>query len=697
MSMNQVREHGRYCPVALTCKSKSLRMFGHGAKNVNFLRERGGVEPQPEPGSMAASLSPHIDHLKSLCRLCGSKLLTSAERQRNIKPLLCIDFQDRICNTFGIDVGADRTHRHPPLLLVVSNAVTSANRTEPLREWEDNMLSPMMRRKIASAQDKQNIELPTGGQQDDHRSTALAAAIYAVFRSPGSADSCTYWQSDSQWGLVAVRYGLANNLKNRYNLKKRWTRNTGNVQERFTLHGPREDPGTGGKTPSNPGATSEDTNLQQSPRRQNQHGPREVPGTGGKAPSNPGAKSEDTSLQQSSRDQTQLLKRCTEFLTSHRNHEKTPANEVPRFVREIQATSKWKALYSEDEFFKKRKPAASHILVIMVSDEDRKNEPYAFPIQFGPCSSLKDHYVRDLTDCEATHYKAWLLPTGKLDKLDTLERKLDWLTDKVKKPKSKGTPSAARSRSAPPSTPGTGRGDLQSPSGRGDLQSPSGRGDLQSPSGRGDLQSPSGRGDLQSPSGRGDLQSLLLHIVKKLFNPKTVLVNHLLCMRNPSTNNLVTDSRELWNMSFQRRTIQLRRLHSYPFNDIYNMDETPMMFDLPSNYTGKKDCKMPGRGNNRRLYLVDPGTTTGPRRESRTQVEADGRVFNICVLRTDNEVQLRGKIREAFGQADHILRDGEWQYLKVVGNNNLQPIFGRVGARRLLQLASPANTNVYIY
>ncbi|XP_035682343.1 uncharacterized protein LOC118419833 [Branchiostoma floridae] len=98
---------------------------------------------------------------------------------------------------------------------------------------------------------------------------------------------------------------------------------------------------------------------------------------------------------------------------------------------------------------------------------------------------------------------------GKLDKLDTLERKLDWLTDKVKKPKSKGTPSAARS--APPSTPGTGRGDLEPPSSRGDLQSPGGsRGDLQSPGGsRGDLQSPGGsRGDLQSPGGsRGDLQS----------------------------------------------------------------------------------------------------------------------------------------------------------------------------------------------
>eukprot|EP00058_Branchiostoma_floridae_P002239 XP_002587727.1 hypothetical protein BRAFLDRAFT_94630 [Branchiostoma floridae] len=49
---------------------------------------------------------------------------------------------------------------------------------------------------------------------------------------------------------------------------------------------------------------------------------------------------------------------------------------------------------------------------------------------------------------------------GKLDKLDTIERKLDWLTDKVKKPK-------RHAKVAPPSAPGAGRGDLQ-------LESPSG-------------------------------------------------------------------------------------------------------------------------------------------------------------------------------------------------------------------------------
>eukprot|EP00058_Branchiostoma_floridae_P008551 XP_002594039.1 hypothetical protein BRAFLDRAFT_68521 [Branchiostoma floridae] len=39
-------------------------------------------------------------------------------------------------------------------------------------------------------------------------------------------------------------------------------------------------------------------------------------------------------------------------------------------------------------FKKKRQPAASHILVIMISDEERKNKPYALPIQFVPYSTL---------------------------------------------------------------------------------------------------------------------------------------------------------------------------------------------------------------------------------------------------------------------------------------------------------------------
>ncbi|XP_066278595.1 uncharacterized protein [Branchiostoma lanceolatum] len=53
--------------------------------------------------------------------------------------------------------------------------------------------------------------------------------------------------------------------------------------------------------------------------------------------------------------------------------------------------------YTSCLFKKKRQPAASHVLVIMVSDEERNHKPYALPIQYVPYASLKDQWVRDLT------------------------------------------------------------------------------------------------------------------------------------------------------------------------------------------------------------------------------------------------------------------------------------------------------------
>ncbi|XP_066296437.1 uncharacterized protein [Branchiostoma lanceolatum] len=53
--------------------------------------------------------------------------------------------------------------------------------------------------------------------------------------------------------------------------------------------------------------------------------------------------------------------------------------------------------YTSNLFKKKRQPAATHVLVVMLSDEERKTKPYAIPIQFIPYFSLRDQFVRDLT------------------------------------------------------------------------------------------------------------------------------------------------------------------------------------------------------------------------------------------------------------------------------------------------------------
>ena len=47
-------------------------------------------------------------------------------------------------------------------------------------------------------------------------------------------------------------------------------------------------------------------------------------------------------------------------------------------------------------FFKKKKTPASQVMVTMLSDEKRDHKPYALPVQYIPCQSLKDQFARDL-------------------------------------------------------------------------------------------------------------------------------------------------------------------------------------------------------------------------------------------------------------------------------------------------------------
>ena len=46
--------------------------------------------------------------------------------------------------------------------------------------------------------------------------------------------------------------------------------------------------------------------------------------------------------------------------------------------------------------FKKKRVAATHVLVLMLSDERRSHKPYALPIRYVPYRSLRDQYIRDL-------------------------------------------------------------------------------------------------------------------------------------------------------------------------------------------------------------------------------------------------------------------------------------------------------------
>ena len=46
--------------------------------------------------------------------------------------------------------------------------------------------------------------------------------------------------------------------------------------------------------------------------------------------------------------------------------------------------------------FKKKHDCATHVLVIMLSDERRNKKPYALPVRHIPYNAIKEQYVRDI-------------------------------------------------------------------------------------------------------------------------------------------------------------------------------------------------------------------------------------------------------------------------------------------------------------
>ena len=59
--------------------------------------------------------------------------------------------------------------------------------------------------------------------------------------------------------------------------------------------------------------------------------------------------------------------------------------------------------------FKKKRTAATHVLVLMLSDGKRSKKPYALPVCYAPCRTLKDQFVRDLTKDLKEEMRKWEL------------------------------------------------------------------------------------------------------------------------------------------------------------------------------------------------------------------------------------------------------------------------------------------------
>ena len=70
---------------------------------------------------------------------------------------------------------------------------------------------------------------------------------------------------------------------------------------------------------------------------------------------------------------------------------------TPQALRTAKGGIATKAKSYLRNLFKKRRTAATHVLVLMLSDERRQKKPYALPVRFVPYRTLRDQYVRDFT------------------------------------------------------------------------------------------------------------------------------------------------------------------------------------------------------------------------------------------------------------------------------------------------------------
>ena len=77
-----------------------------------------------------------------------------------------------------------------------------------------------------------------------------------------------------------------------------------------------------------------------------------------------------------------------------------PVMVTPQVLRRVKGSVRGMATQAKAylrNLFKKRRTAATHVLVLMLSDERRQNKPYALPVRFVPYRTLRDQYVRDFT------------------------------------------------------------------------------------------------------------------------------------------------------------------------------------------------------------------------------------------------------------------------------------------------------------
>ena len=98
-------------------------------------------------------------------------------------------------------------------------------------------------------------------------------------------------------------------------------------------------------------------------------------------------------------------------LAARLNQNQQQTREVTKCIRSLK-DDKYK--YLRNLYAKKRQPAATHVLVFLVSEERRNRKPYAFPVQYIPYKSMKDQHVRDYVNkIKEAMVSSGMKPVGK--------------------------------------------------------------------------------------------------------------------------------------------------------------------------------------------------------------------------------------------------------------------------------------------
>lgn len=112
-----------------------------------------------------------------------------------------------------------------------------------------------------------------------------------------------------------------------------------------------------------------------------------------------------------------LLQQAQGFLTTIANLEDHLKQNQPQ-TREVATCLKSlkddKFKYLRNLYAKRRQPAATHVLVFLVSEERRNRKPYALPVQYIPYKSIRDQHVRDcVKTIKEAMVSAGMKPVGK--------------------------------------------------------------------------------------------------------------------------------------------------------------------------------------------------------------------------------------------------------------------------------------------